>query len=78
MPATPQPPGIPLKFIGYLGPKDDRIAVFEDGKELYIAQAGEVVQEQFRVVEIRFETVVMGYTDEKWAGRTRELTLTAQ
>jgi hypothetical protein len=78
VPATPQPPGIPLKFIGYFGPKDDKIAVFEDGDELYIAQAGETLQDQFRVVEIRYETVVMGYTDEKWAGRTRELNMVSE
>jgi hypothetical protein len=78
IPATPQPPGIPLKFLGYFGPKDDKIAVFEDGDELYIAQVGEILQEQFRVVEIKYETVVMGYTDDQWAGRTRELNLISE
>jgi len=73
--AVPQPPGIPLQFIGYFGPKDDKIVAFLDGDDLYIAQTGDVLQDQFRVVEIKYETVVMGYTDEKWAGRTRELNL---
>ncbi len=77
VPATPQPPGIPLKYIGYLGPKDDRIAVFEDDKELFLAKSGEVLLEKFRVVEIRYETVVMGFTDQKWLDRTRELTMSS-
>ena len=73
----PQPPGIPLKYICYLGPKDDRIAVFEDDDELFLAKSGEVLLKKFRVVEIRYETVVMGFTDQKWLDRTRELTMSS-
>ena len=77
VPATPQPPGIPLKYIGYLGPKDDKIAFFLDGDEILQAQSGDVLMEKFRLVEIRYETVVMGFTDQKWLDRTRELTLSS-
>lgn len=65
-PSGPRPPRISFKYIGYLGPKDDRIAVFEQGEELILARVGETVADQFRVREIEYETVVMGYTDPKF------------
>jgi hypothetical protein len=68
-----QPPRIPYQYIGYLGPKDDRIAVFQEGEAQYLARTGELVQDTFKVVEIRYESVVMGFTDPEFAGRTREL-----
>lgn len=72
-PVMPQPPGIPLEYIGYFGPKEDKIAVFLNGEEQLLARAGDTLQDRFRVVEIRFETVVMGYTDPRFEDRTREL-----
>jgi len=68
-----QPPRIPYTYIGYLGPKDDRIAVFQEGEAQFLARTGELIQDTFKVVEIRYESVVMGYTDPEFAGRTREL-----
>jgi hypothetical protein len=65
-PSGPRPPRISFKYIGYLGPKDDRIAVFEQGEELILARVGETVQDQFRVREIEYETVVIGYTDSRF------------
>ena len=69
----PQPPAINLTYLGFLGPKDNRIAVFEDGQEMLLAKKGEVVKQQFRVVDFGFETVVMGYVDERFRGETQEL-----
>ena len=65
-PSGPRAPRITFKYIGYLGPKDDRIAVFEQGEQLILARVGETVQNQFRVREIEYETVVMGYTDPRF------------
>jgi len=65
-PSGPRPPRISFKYIGYLGPKDDRIAVFEEGEDLMLARVGETVQDQFRVQEIDYETVVMSYTDPRF------------
>ena len=42
------------------------IAVFEEGEQLILARVGETVQNQFRVREIEYETVVMGYTDPRF------------
>lgn len=74
-PPPPAPPPINLRYVGYLGPKNDKVAVFEDGDEIVVAKKGEVVKGQFRVVEIRYETVVMGYTKPEFKDATRELTL---
>jgi len=68
-----QPPRISFKYVGYLGPHANRIAVFEDGDEIFIARGGEVVRDQFRVVEFQHEKIVMGYTDERFVNETTEL-----
>jgi len=70
---TPQPPPINLTYLGYLGPKNDKIAVFEDGQDLLLGRAGEIVREQFRVVDFGYETIVMGYVDERFKDQTKEL-----
>jgi hypothetical protein len=70
---TPRPPAIDLTYLGYLGPKENKIAVFEDGQDLLLARAGEIVREQFRVVDFGYETIVMGYVDERFKDQTTEL-----
>ncbi len=75
-PTGPRPPRISFKYIGYLGPKDDRIAVFEQGEELLLARIGETVQDDFRVQEIEYESVVIGYTDPRFAKVTKTLNQT--
>ena len=77
-PQGPQPPRIPFHYIGYLGPSYNRIAVFQEGEELHLARKGEELGEQFKVVDIRYESVVMGYTDPEFETRTRELPMTSQ
>ncbi len=74
-PPPPQPPSITLRYLGYIGPKDDRIVVFEDGKEMILARKGEVVKGQFRVVDVKWESVVMGFVRPEFKGQTRELTM---
>jgi hypothetical protein len=75
-PPPPTPPQITLRYLGYLGPKDGRIAVFEDGNELLVARKGEVVKEQFRVLDVKWETVVMGYVKPEFKGMSQELAMT--
>jgi hypothetical protein len=72
-PVEKQPPRIPFQYIGYLGPKNDRIAVFQEGEDLLLARRGEPLQDLFTVVDIRYESVVMGFTDPEFESRTREL-----
>jgi hypothetical protein len=68
-----RPPNINLTYLGYLGPKDDKIAVFEDGEDMLLARAGEIVHKDFTVVEFKFESVVMGYVDTRFKEMTTEL-----
>ncbi|MBZ5640621.1 MAG: hypothetical protein LAO51_17935 [Acidobacteriia bacterium] len=75
-PPPPTPPSIDLRYLGYLGPKDNRIAVFEDGKDLLVARKGEVVKGLFRVVDVKWETVVMGFVQPEFKGQTQEIAMT--
>jgi hypothetical protein len=68
-----RPPVVSFKYLGYLGPKDDKIAVFEKGDELKLARVGEVVEEEFRLEEFKYEGVIMGYTDRRFKDQTTEL-----
>jgi hypothetical protein len=75
-PPPPTPPQITLRYLGYLGPKDGRIAVFEDGNEMLVARKGEIVKEQFRVLDVKWDTVVMGYVKPEFKGMSQELAMT--
>lgn len=74
-PPPPTPPSVTFRYLGYLGPKDAKVAIFEDGKDLLLARKGEIVKEQFRVVEIKWETVVVGFVKPEFKGQTRELAM---
>jgi len=74
-PPPPQPPAITMRYLGFIGPKDDRIVVLEDGKDMILARKGEVVKDQFRVVDVKWESVVMGFVKPEFKGQTRELTM---
>jgi hypothetical protein len=70
-----QPPKINFKYLGFLGPKDDKIAVFENGEEMLLARAGETIEQDFKVVEFKYESVVMGYVDNRFKDMTTELNM---
>jgi hypothetical protein len=74
-PAAPEPPKIKFEFIGVLGPKDAKIAVFEQPGEqqILLARMGEVVEKKFRLLAFKYEAVVMGYTDKRFKDKTTEL-----
>lgn len=62
-PPPPQPPAIPFTFIGYFGPADNRLAVFQTqgSNVLLLARKGETVLNQFRVVDIGYESAEIGF-----------------
>ena len=72
-PPRPQPPAIAFKFMGYMGPKDERLAFFESGKELVMAREGEVLLKEYRVVEIGYDTVTIGFTRPEFKNDRREI-----
>ena len=62
-PAQPQPPAIEFVYLGSFGVPGNEIAVFSDGKEILNAFAGDVLQQQFVVRSIGFESADIGFVD---------------
>lgn len=63
-PAQPAPPRPAFAYIGYFGPKRDLIAVFVKGSEVLLARTGDVVDGQYRLLELRYDSVVLGRVGE--------------
>jgi pimeloyl-ACP methyl ester carboxylesterase len=74
-PPPPQPPVIPFKFLGFVGPPNARIAALEQNDNTFVAKVGEVVQKDFRIDEIKYESLVISYVDPRFKGQVRELPL---
>jgi hypothetical protein len=74
-PPPPQPPAIQFKFLGFLGPPNDRIAAFEENDVTFVAKTGDIVKQQFRIDEIKYESVVISYVNPSYKGQVRELPL---
>jgi hypothetical protein len=67
--AIPRPPEVTLRYLGSFGPRDRRIAVFEDpaGGGVLNAREGETLQGKFIVDKIGYESVdlrFVGFPDE--------------
>jgi len=69
----PKPPRPNFRYIGFMGPKDNKIAVLEQGEDVILAQLGEVVEKQYKNLEFKYEMLVIGYTADRWADETHEL-----
>ncbi len=74
-PPPPQPPAITFKFLGFVGPPNGRIAAFEENDATFVAKAGEIVRREFRIDEIKYESVVVSYVNPTFKGQVRELPL---
>jgi len=72
-PATIPPPKPNFTYLGFFGPKDNKIAVFEDKDDIMLAQTGDVVWDKFIVLDFKYEGVVLGFTEKRFAGQTTEL-----
>ena len=75
-PKTPpkaQPPRPSFRYIGFLGPKENKIAVLEQGDEVILAALGEVVQDRFTIAGFEYETLIIGFTEERFKNETTEL-----
>jgi hypothetical protein len=59
----PQLPVIELAFLGSFGPSEHRIAVFTDGEQIINAVEGDVLQGQFVVAQIGYESVDLAYVE---------------
>jgi len=76
-PPKPQPPAINYKFIGYVGPSENKIAVLHDGNDLIFVRAGEKIGGQFKILEIGYESIKFGYTDPRFKGETTTLPMSS-
>lgn len=74
-PPPPVPPPITFEFLGYVGPAHDRIAAFEENNQTFVAKTGDVVKNNFKIQEIRYESVIIAYVDPRFKGQSRELAL---
>lgn len=72
-PPRPIPPAIPFAYIGLLGPKESKIGVFEEGKDIVIARVGETVRREFKLLELKHDAAVIGYVKKEFQDQRREL-----
>ena len=74
-PVAPGPPPIRLKFFGFANRPGEAKQVFlADGDDVFIARQGDVVDRQYRVVEIRSSEVVI---QDMLNNNTQRIPLTA-
>jgi hypothetical protein len=66
-------PGPAFGYIGFLGPKDDLLAVFDRGADVFVAQLGDVVDGSFELLAFQYEAVLLGYVGGKHKGETVRL-----
>jgi len=66
----PQPPRIPLKYIGEVQDrsKPGRVAVLSDARGVYYGREGEIIEGRYRIVKIGVESIELAYLD----GRGRQ------
>ncbi len=65
-PSAPRPPVAKYKFMGYMGTPARKLAVLLDDGQVVLKREGEPLGEEFVVREIRFDSVELGYTDERF------------
>jgi hypothetical protein len=76
-PPKPQPPPIPYKFIGYIGPADNKVAVLHDGTDILMVRRGEELPHGIKVLEIGYESIKFGFTDPQFKDESRTLPMSS-
>jgi hypothetical protein len=59
--AKPKPPEFTLEYLGNFGPPEKKIAVFSNGKRIVNVQEGQVLDKEFIVARIGYESVDIKY-----------------
>ena len=72
-PPKPMPPAITLRYSGFLGAEQDKMAVLYSGDDMLLVRAGDVVEKQFRVLDIGYDWVKIGYVDPQFADQYQKL-----
>ena len=72
-PPKPMPPAITLRYSGYLGSERDKMAVLYSGEDMLLARSGDVVEKQFKILDIGYDWVKIGYVDPQFADQYQKL-----
>lgn len=62
-----------FRYIGFLGHKDQLIAVFDKGSRLFLVQVGDVIDGRFELLEVRPRAVILKYLNGKYEGERLRL-----
>jgi len=62
-----------FRYLGHVGPKENLIGAFKGDGDMQVVRIGGVVERDFKLLEFKYDAVVLGYVDEKWEGQTAEL-----
>lgn len=76
-PPKAQPPAIKYKFIGYLGPPQNKIAVLHDGTDLIFVSRGDELDEKFKVLDIGYESIKFGFVNPEFSEESRTLPMSS-
>lgn len=72
-PPKPMPPAVTLRYSGYLGSEHDKMAVLYSGEDMLLARSGDVVEKQFKILDIGYDWVKIGYVDPQFADQYQKL-----
>jgi hypothetical protein len=72
-PPRPTPPAITLRYSGVLGSAKGRMAVLYSGEDVILARVGDTVERQFRILDIGYDWVKIGYLDPQFADDYQKL-----
>ncbi len=72
-PPRPTPPAITLRYSGELGSSRSRMAVLYSGDDVILARIGDTVNKQFKVLDIGYDWVKIGYVDPQFQDQYQKL-----
>ncbi len=72
-PPKPVPPAITFRYSGYLGSEANKMAVLYIGDDMMMARRGDIVERQFKVLDIGYDWVKIGYTDPQFSDQSQKL-----
>lgn len=72
-PPLPIPPAITLRYSGFLGSDRNRMAVLQSGEDLILARVGDTVSRDFKVLDIGFDWVKIGYVNPQFEDQYQKL-----
>jgi hypothetical protein len=76
-PPPPQPPPIPYKFIGYIGPADNKVAILHDGTDVLFVRRGETLPKGIKVLDVGYESIKFGFTDPQFKNQSQTLPMSS-